>query len=381
MAAVEVCNEMASSRSTTLPSPHQIPPAPAMSTNPARSNQTSQTTLTPPQLEARIILTHLLTRLSQPKNDDTATNPRYDEYSAWINQHSIPTLTTSLYSMIRPQLWTLLSSSSSSSSHRLCLDALKHVGGDLRLETRGAIYFNGILGVDKRLRMYVGQSGNLRQRVAQHLNFRYRRDHPSLHYYALEWSVYNVFGVCAVLPPPTSSSSSLVAGMERSDLVMNVLEMWMCLVLRSLPSDTLGEWLPDDELVDKGRKTAKEGVVGGLNVATPLDQGVEVKDMPFVDLSGEVDPAIRDYLREVKRRKDDRQQVENVKIKDVTMEVDEEERALRKKMYAEKARRYSKRRDTDIVIPQWVFLGAVAVGVGVLLFRSSGGPGSSARWR
>jgi hypothetical protein len=371
MAAVEVCNEMASSRSTTLPSPHQIPPAPAMSTNPARSNQTSQTTLTPPQLEARTILTHLLTRLSQPKNDNTATNPRYDEYSAWINQYSIPTLTTSLYSMIRPQLWTLLSS-------RLSLDALKHVGGDLRLETRGAIYFNGILGVDKRLRMYVGQSGNLRQRVAQHLNFRYRRDHPSLHYYALEWSVYNVFGVCAVLPPAPSSSfsssSSLVAGMERSDLVMNVLEMWICLVFRSLPSDTLGEWLPDDELVDKGRKTAKEGVVGGLNVATPLDQGVGIKDMPFVDLSGEVDPVIRDYLREVKRRKGDVQQVENVKIKDGTVEVDEEERTLRKKMYAEKVRRYQNRRDKDVVIHQWVFLGALAVGVGVLLFRSSGGP-------
>ncbi|CAN9151072.1 unnamed protein product [Alternaria alternata] len=263
-----------------------------MSTNPARSNQTSQTTLTPPQLEARTILTHLLTRLSQPKDDDTATNPRYDEYSAWINQHSIPTLTTSLYSMVRPQLWTLLSSSS---SHRLSLDALKHVGGDLRLETRGAIYFNGILGVDKRLRM-------------------------------------------------------------------------------SLPSDTLGEWLPDDELVDKGRKTAKEGVVGGLNVATPLDQGVGIKDMPFVDLSGEVDPVIRDYLREVKRRKGDVQQVENVKIKDGTVEVDEEERALRKKMYAEKVRRYQNRRDKDVVIPQWVFLGALAVGVGVLLFRSSGGP-------
>ncbi|CAN9111373.1 unnamed protein product [Alternaria alternata] len=251
-----------------------------MSTNPARSNQTSQTTLTPPQLEARTILTHLLTRLSQPKDDDTATNPRYDEYSAWINQHSIPTLTTSLYSMIRPQLWTLLSS-------RLSLDALKHVGGDLRLETRGAIYFNGILGVDKRLRI------------------------------------------------------SLIKG--------------------------------------EGRQ--RRGVVGGLNVATPLDQGVEVKDMPFVDLSGEVDPVIRDYLREVKRRKGDVQQVENVKIKDGTVEVDEEERALRKKIYAEKARRYSKRRDTDIVIPQWVFLGAVAVGVGVLLFRSSGGPGNSARWR
>ena len=367
MAAAEVCNESASSLSTTLPSPHQIPPAPAMSTNPARSNQTSQTTLTPPQLEARTILTHLLTRLSQPKDDDTPTNQRYDEYSAWINQHSIPTLTTSLYSMVRPQLWTLLSS-------RLSLDALKHVGGDLRLETRGAIYFNGILGVDKRLRMYVGQSGNLRQRVSQHLNFRYRRDHFSLHYYALEWSVYNVFGVCAVLPSPLPSSSSLVPGMERSDLVMNVLEMWMCLIFRSLPSDTLEDWLPDDELVDKGRKTAKEGVVGGLNVATPLDQGVGVKNMPFVDLSGEVDPVIRDYLREVKRRKGDVQQVENVKIKDGTVEVDEEERALRKKMYAEKVRRYQNRRDKDVVIPQWVFLGALAVGVGVFLFRSSGGP-------
>jgi hypothetical protein len=370
MAAAGVCNELASSLSTTLPSPHQIPPAPAISTNPARSNQTSQTTLTPPQLEARTILTHLLTRLSQPKDNDTATNPRYDEYSAWINQHSIPTLTTTLYSMVRPQLWTLLSS-------RLSLDALKHVGGDLRIETRGAIYFNGILGVDKRLRMYVGQSGNLRQRVAQHLNFRYRRDHPSLHYYALEWSVYNVFGVCAVLPPPlssSSSSSSLVVGMEKSDLVMNVLEMWICLVFRSLPSDTLGEWLPDDELVDKGRKTAKHGVVGGLNVATPLDQGVGVKDMPFVDLSGEVDPVIRDYLREMKRRKGNVQEVENVKIEDEAVEVDEEERALRKKMYAEKARRYRNRRGTDIVIPQWVILGALAVGVGVLLFRSSGGP-------
>jgi hypothetical protein len=162
--------------------------------------------------------------------------------------------------------------------------------------------------------------------------------------------------------------------MEKSDLVMNVLEMWICLVFRSLPSDTLGEWLPDDELVDKGRKTAKHGVVGGLNVATPLDQGVGVKDMPFVDLSGEVDPVIRDYLREMKRRKGNVQEVENVKIEDEAVEVDEEERALRKKMYAEKARRYRNRRGTDIVIPQWVILGALAVGVGVLLFRSSGGP-------
>jgi ribosomal protein S3AE len=36
-----------------------------------------------------------------------------------------------------------------------------------------------------------------------------------------------------------------------------------------------------------------------------------------------VDPVIRDYLREMKRRKGDVQQVENVKIKDGTVEVTE----------------------------------------------------------
>ncbi|KAI4646119.1 uncharacterized protein J4E79_010628 [Alternaria viburni] len=138
--------------------------------------------------------------------------------------------------------------------------------------------------------------------------------------------------------------------------------MWMCLVFRSLPEDTLKEWLPDDVLVDKKKLTAKEGIVGGLNVASPLDQGVEMKERDFVDLSEENDPVIRDYLKEMQRKKGDGLIGENLKerkTKDV--EVDEEERALRKKMYAEKARRYQQR-NTDIVVPQWVFLGAMAWG-------------------
>jgi hypothetical protein len=204
----------------------------------------------------------------------------------------------------------------------------------------------------------------------------------------LEWSVYNVFGVLAVVVP--SGGGVVVAGMERLDLVMNILEMWMCLVFRSLPTDTLQEWLPSSLLVDDDKRlVAKEGVVGGLNVASPLDQGTDVKQMPFVDLSGEEDSIIQSYLQEVQRRKDGRVGNLNAKderkMKDVEteVEVDEEERALRKKMYAEKARAYSrrKRRDTDVVIPQWIFLGILAVGVGVLLFRSSGGPGGSGRWR
>ena len=142
--------------------------------------------------------------------------------------------------------------------------------------------------------------------------------------------------------------------------------------------------MPDDVVGSKKRLTAKEGVVGGLNVASPLDQGVEMKERPFVDLSGEPDPVVRDYLREVQRRKggdEGGQSVRERAKKNGDVEVDEEERALRKKMYAEKARRYQQRRDTDIVIPQWVFLGAVALGVGIMLFRSSGGPQPRGRWR
>ena len=376
MATAEVYQEPASSPLPTTPSRRQMSPAAAMSstpTTPTPSNRASQTSFTTAQFEARAILTHLLTRLSQlpaSSNDNDHPHP-YHKFDLWISHHSISTLTQSLYSLIRPQLWHLLSS-------RLSLDALKHLGGDLRHEGR-AIYLNGILGVDKRLRIYVGQSNNLRVRVAQHLNFRYRRDHPSLHYYALEWSIYNVFGVLAVLP--SGSYGNAVPGMDHPELMMNVLEMWMCLVFRTLPELTLKGWLPDDVLVDKKRLMAKEGVVGGLNVASPLDQGVEMKEREFVDLSEEDDAVIRDYLKEIQRKKDDGLIGENLKerkTKDV--EVDEEERALRKKMYAEKARRYQQR-DNAIVIPQWVFLGAMAVGVGVLLLRSSGGPQARGSWR
>lgn len=180
---------------------------------------------------------------------------------------------------------------------------------------------------------------------------------------------------------PSDGHGNTAPGMDDPTLLLNVLEMWMCLVFRSLPEHTLKEWLPDDVLVDKKKLTAKEGVVGGLNVSSPLDQGVEMKEREFVDLSEEDDPVVRDYLKEVERKKGDGLVGNNVKEKKTRdTEMDEEERALRKKMYAEKARRYQQR-DNAIVIPQWVFLGAVAVGVGMMLLRSSGGPQAKGRWR
>jgi len=253
---------------------------------------------------------------------------------------------------VRPQTWTFL-------SHRWSLDALKPLSSDLRYEGR-AIYVNGILGLDKRLRIYVGQSTNLRQRVAQHLNFRYRRDHPCLHYFALQESVYNVLGAVIVVP---SSGNGEMSGMDDVSLLLNVLEMWMCLVFRSLPEESLGEWLPDDDsAVGRKRRIGKEGGVGGLNVACPLDQGTDMAERAFVDLDNEADPLVKRYLKEVRRRKREEEEGN-----------EEDELLQRKRAYAEKARGYAKK-DTDIHVPQWVIVGALVAAVGYILLNTRGGP-------
>jgi hypothetical protein len=226
------------------------------------------------QLEAQTILTHLLSQISSPESK------YYSRYGKWVERH--PCLSDYCFRLTRPQVWTFL-------QNRWSLDALKLISGDLRYEGR-AIYLNGVLGLDKRLRNYIGQSFNLRQRIAQHLNFRYRRDNPSLHYYALQYSIYNAIGVLAVLP----MGNATLPGMDAPDLLLNVLEMWMCLVFRSLPEESLREWLPSDDTINPARKEGKEGVVGGLNIALPIDQGE--KSRSWVDLGESDDPLIREYM-------------------------------------------------------------------------------------
>jgi hypothetical protein len=302
------------------------------------------------QLEAQTILTHLLFQLSSP------SSKYYPRYGQWIERH--PHLPAYLFHTIRPQVWTFL-------QNRWSLDALKLISGDLRSDSR-AIYLNGVLGLDKRVRVYVGQSMSLRQRVAQHLNFRYRRDNPSLHYHALQYSVYNAIAVLAVLP----------AAVEKPELVMNVLEMWMCLVFRTLPEESLSEWLPSDGTINTARKEGKEGLFGGLNIACPVDQGV--KNRTWVDLSKSEDPLVREYLETARKSSG----VQSVK-KEEEDKPAQHEVVQRKERYKAKAKRYRESDDGGIIVPPWLVFGVVAVVAGFFLLKSNGGPQPSPRprWR
>ncbi|KAJ4991288.1 hypothetical protein SVAN01_03186 [Stagonosporopsis vannaccii] len=233
------------------------------------------TQYSPAQIEAQEILRHIIASLSNP------ASKYYNRYCKWLERH--PRLDDFCFRCIRPQVWSYLNG-------RWSLDALKLIAGDLRADTR-AIYLNGILGLDKSVRIYIGQASSLRPRIAQHLNFRYRRDNPSLHYHALQSSIYNAIGVLAVLPSPNMGGHAL-PGMDDPALLLNLLEMWMGLVFRTLPTAMMEEWMPGD--ISPNRKEGKEGVFGGLNIRCPLDQG-DIKAC-WVDLSESDDPLVREYV-------------------------------------------------------------------------------------
>lgn len=297
---------------------------------------------TPAQLEAQDLLKHLLSKLKEPESK------HYSRYGRWVERH--PRLDDFCMRCIRPQVWTFL-------SNRWSLDGLKLIGGDLRTDSH-AIYLNGILGQDKRVRIYVGQASSLRQRIAQHLNFRYRRDNPSLHYYALQRSVYNAIGVLAMLPSPNMGGHAL-PGMDDPGLLLNVLEMWMGLVFRSLTVPMLRKWLP--ERVNT-TKEGKEGMFGGLNIRCPLDQGDNKS--AWIDLSESEDRLVIDYLG-----------LDDVKASEVQDSV-QQDLERRKKEYAEKARRMNQgHKDLGLSANT-----LVAFGMGVLLGLSlTKGLGGSTR--
>jgi hypothetical protein len=284
------------------------------------------TDLTLAQLEAKKILAHLLESLKEKDSK------HYERYGKWVEGH--PRLEDFCFRCIRPQVWTYLHG-------RWSLDALKAVG--------------------RKVRIYVGQAYSIRSRVAQHLNFRYRRDNPSLHYHAMQNSIYNAIGLIAQVPSPNMGNHTL-PGMDCPDLLMNLLEMWMCLVFRTLPLQTLEEWLPNEGSVRKGRKSGAEGEFGGLNIASPLDQGDKQRE--WLDLGDSEDPLIREYLG---RGKNDGK-VEEKKEGD--------EIAQRRAKYAERARSYNKHwRQTENSPSQTVgiVLGVtMAVLVGTALWRGGG---------
>ncbi|KAL5431232.1 hypothetical protein PMIN07_007271 [Paraphaeosphaeria minitans] len=215
------------------------------------------------QQEAQHILEHLLTKLQDPQSK------YYARYAKWILRH--PNLVPFSMDCVRPQVCHALEKG-------LDYKTIKAVAGDFAWQARG-IYFDAVLGAPSdphtrtRTRLYIGQSTNLRLRIAQHSKFRYRRDNPSLHYHALHKSEDNAYGTLVVLPGKEMGGMRL-PGMDNEGLLLDVLEMWMCLVFRCLQGELLEAWVPGD--------VEGQGELGGLNVWAPVeryDRGREMVDL------------------------------------------------------------------------------------------------------
>lgn len=162
------------------------------------------------------------------------------------------------------------------SSEAILTIALRQRNTELRYPS-AAIYLHIIIDHYSTERFYVGQANNLAERLKEHMNFRYRRMNQSLHYHALEQSRDDYFITLAYTP---NSESNKRPGVSSQPLFRNLLEMWCCLMLRTLSKNHLIEFLPPDiEISD--RETEH------LNVRLPLEQ-----DDPFSW------PEWRDMLRD-----------------------------------------------------------------------------------
>ena len=154
-------------------------------------------------------------------------------------------------------------------------------------------------------------------------------------------------------------------GMDDPVLLLNLLEMWMCLVFRTLPPQTLTEWMPSG--IDAKRKLGKEGEFGGLNIASPLEQGTG--GWAQVNMNESHDPLVRDYLDVQAQR------ASRLNVRGETLSASEADpHAATKKAYAEKAQRRNAgpRDQASISIGTVVALSVAAV-LGFALGRGSAG--------
>ncbi|CAI7577147.1 unnamed protein product [Penicillium crustosum] len=107
----------------------------------------------------------------------------------------------------------------------------------------------------KRFWLYVGQACVLCLRIEKHKDPRHRSKNMGLHYsvWGSAVDMKSAFVTLAILDPPSST---------QTQLVLNLAEMWMCLVFQTLTSLHLGSWLP------KNTNAMWSG--NHLNVALPL---------------------------------------------------------------------------------------------------------------
>jgi hypothetical protein len=148
--------------------------------------------------------------------------------------------------------------------------------------------------------------------------------------------------------------------MDDPGLLLNVLEMWMGLVLRSLPVSMLEEWLPDGLIKTK---EGKEGMFGGLNIRCPLDQGDSKSE--WVDLSESEDTLVKEYLG-----------VDAMKASEVK-DGAQEEVERRRREYTERARKMNQgQKDLGVSVNTLIAFG-MGVVLGFALMKGLSGP---TRW-
>lgn len=83
--------------------------------------------------------------------------------------------------------------------------------------------------------------------------------------------------------------------------MLNILEMWCCLVFKTLQPRVLREWLPEGLEVGVGMGVGMG--VGGLNLAVPLDQGTARAGRGTIKLLEESeDPLVREYYELVRSK-------------------------------------------------------------------------------
>jgi hypothetical protein len=105
------------------------------------------------------------------------------------------------------------------------------------------------------------------------MSFRSRRDKPSLHYYALQRSQRDYYVTLSYVP---DTNSCRLLGIQHSNLFLDLLETWCCLMFGTLSKKYLEEFLPKDIQIPK--KTYEN-----LNLKLPLQESgpnwYEIRDI------------------------------------------------------------------------------------------------------
>ncbi|XTI89807.1 hypothetical protein V2W45_1241595 [Cenococcum geophilum] len=186
-------------------------------------------------------------------------------------------------SLLRPEALRVLSSGNYSRDNLLLIGGnTPKVGIYLHiiwLKSDSSIYF-----------LYVGQSIEMPTRLDHHRDPEYRARNPSLHYFVWdrgdENKMYEV-----------EEEFVFLSAIDRVDpLLLNLLEMWCCLMLQTLTKNALAKYLPANMVAPYAGTH--------LNIAIPLHQApycvmVDTQDPSMYHTS---DPMVAQYYTSLRRR-------------------------------------------------------------------------------